>query len=140
MAWMAWACNGDVFVDEVKPSVTEILLKDAGAEEEVRISSDDWGTIACFEMDGTVLSGTLYDENDRQLAPSLCYQDIKVFRFVHEDGETMFTISRDAEKVVRIRLEKNERTTPLVFELILSLDGNGDFHIPVTILPKGGEQ
>ena len=134
-------CNNDVFVEKFQTSKDEVVLENIGTEETVCFSTSEWGVFALLDEENRPLDGVLFDEEGRQAYTSLVKQYMKAFRFVFSDTETRFTVIREEEKVLKLVLEENGRTSPFPVKIGLYTESDySEKYISVVILPKGGQR
>ncbi|WP_294616707.1 hypothetical protein [uncultured Bacteroides sp.] len=114
------ACNGDVFVDEVKLPLTEATLSGDGDTLVLRFNTPEWLLVNAYEGNDVYgLSGHLYtlDGTDMGIIPSCYLKDKGKIVVTGLSRELIFTRSNDRE--LQVCIGENITGRPFHFSILI---------------------
>lgn len=126
------ACNSDVFVDDFRPSATEITV-DGDTCASVRFASGEWDILDVFTANGGYMSCTVYDEEGNSMPGSTLKGLGKI---VFQDDIVSFTVERPTPREVKVTASENISNSDYHFDIMASNDYESHF-INVAIPPMG---
>lgn len=130
-----YGCNADVFVDDFKPSVSELTLDGNGDETTIRFKASNWDVLEISSYSSASFNYKVYDANGK-LTTEQNFPYLKgLGKIVLEDKDTEFTVERSTPEEVKITVGENVRSDP--FQFILVASNEYEFKdIYVTISPS----
>lgn len=127
------ACNSDVFVDDFRPSATEITVDGDDGEASIRFASGEWDVLDIFTANGGYMSCTVYDEEGNSMPGSTLKGLGKI---VFQDNIVSFTVDRFTPREVKVTASENISNSDYHFDIMASNDYESHF-INVAIPPMG---
>lgn len=133
------ACNGDVFVDEVKVPLTEATLGGDGDTLTLRFNTSEWQLNNVYNKEFTgVFAGTFYTLDGTDMGRTNCLLDGKG-KIVVDYAPYEMTFIRPNDRELQILLGDNPKNEP--FEFILMVGDKNYFQqeeIRITQQPGSG--
>lgn len=127
------ACNSDVFVDDFRPSATEITVDGDEGKASIRFASGEWDILDVFTANGGYMSCTVYDEEGNSMSGSTLKGLGKI---VFQDDVVSFTVERPAPREVKVTASVNISNSDYHFDIMASNDYESHL-INVTIPAMG---
>lgn len=129
-------CNGEVFVEDFRPSVTELTLDGNGDSATIHFDASNWEELGLSNYYGESVRFDIYDEHGTLLERQTNFPYIKgLGKIVCDDGKLIFTVARTAPDAVEVIVDENVHSFPFSFILY----ANNEYEskkISVTIPPS----
>lgn len=113
------ACNSDVFVDDFRPSATEITVDGNDGKASIRFASGEWDVLNVFTVYGSYLSCTAYDMKGN-VNPGSTLTGLG--KIVCQDDVISFTVERSTSREVTVTDIENISNSDYSFDIMASND------------------
>lgn len=116
-----YSCNGDIFIDDFRPSETDLTLDGNGDVATIHFASSEWDLLELYIYDDSFNHQFKMYDLDERLITSDQYPYLKgLGKIVCDESLTDFTIERSNPKEVKITVGENVRHTHFQFKLVAS--------------------
>lgn len=131
-----YSCNGDVFIDDFAPSVSELKLDGNGDSSIIHFASSNWEVLSVYCYDNN-FSGHFqtYDADGNLVGQQPYFEGLG--KIVCEEVLTGFTIERNHSDELKITANENLRSSFFQFNLLVGNEYESR-EINVTISPSEG--
>jgi hypothetical protein len=104
------SCNSEVFIDDFKPSTTEINLNGDGDSTVVSFAHSNWDILGVIsDRSNYPLIGNIYDDKGTFIKKDQLLSCKGLCRLTYDDGLTDFQLVRDSYDKLKIHIGENAR-------------------------------
>lgn len=112
-----YGCNGDVFVDDFRPSDSELTLDGNGDVATIQFAAANWDWLAMYTASSLPVQYQIYDADNRLITNDQGPSLNGLGKIVCTGEMIDFTIERAHPKEVRITVGENALSAPFQFQL-----------------------